>query len=73
MSQVETVAGWIAATAMVVGVAWAPVSCNSSNNAKIEAAIERGVDPIKARCAYSSGNYGTTCAIAAAVGRETKP
>lgn len=72
MSQVETVAGWIAATVMVVGVAWAPVSCNSNNNAKIEAAIERGVDPIKARCAFSSSNEGA-CTVAATLGRGGNP
>lgn len=66
MRDLETIAGFIAMTIMVVGVAWAPVACNNSNNAKIEAAIENGVDPIKARCAYASGPDATACAISAA-------
>lgn len=61
-------ARWITAAVVILGVAWAPVACTMNNNEKINAAIERGVDPIKARCAYASDPGAVTCAVVAAKG-----
>lgn len=51
---------------MVVGIAWAPVSCTQINNEKIESAIKNGVDPVIAQCTYSANPDRIACAMASA-------
>jgi len=51
---------------MVVGVAWAPVSCTKMNNEKIESAIKVGIDPVIAQCTYSATPDRVACAMASA-------
>lgn len=57
---------------VVLGVAWAPVACTMSNNNKIETAIDKGVDPAIARCAYAADTNATFCALAVQR-QESKP
>lgn len=56
--------GWIVFPAMVIGIAWAPVACTMNNNEKIQSAIERGINPIAASCAYSLSADRIVCALA---------
>lgn len=69
----EEIAKWVIAAIATVAVAWAPVSCTKHSNDKIESAIKSGIDPILARCAYSSGG-GTSasaeCSVAASMSRS---
>lgn len=65
------VAGSICASVAAIAIAWAPVACTSSNNAKIAEAVNRGVNPIEAKCAYSSaGSENVACAIMAAKSKQ---
>lgn len=57
---------WVIGAAVVLGVAWAPVACTVSNNTKIAAAVERGVDPLVARCAYAANPDRVQCGVIAA-------
>lgn len=68
MVEWNEVIGWITAGVVALGIAWAPVACTMSSNAKIEAAIQRGADPIKARCAFAGSTDTAACAVAAAKG-----
>lgn len=68
MVEWNVVVGWIAGAVVALGIAWAPVACTVNNNEKIDAAIQRGADPIKARCAYTSNPSMVACAVAAAKG-----
>lgn len=65
--EIRNIAAWIAGCAMVVLVAWAPVSCVKDRNAKIESMVQAGMDPLSARCAIvGEGEREFTCAILAA-------
>lgn len=65
----EDVIKWAIGAVAVVAIAWAPVSCSKNKMEKIQSAIESGIDPIEAKCAYSGSggnNSGDiTCTIAA--------
>lgn len=70
----EALIGWGMAGLFCLGIAWAPVACTMSNNAKIEAAIQSGIEPMKARCAYSVDPDRVQCAvIAAQLSKEKQP
>jgi len=65
--EVTDVAKWAIVALAIVAIAWAPVSCVKDGNAKVQIAIEQGVDPIRARCAYAaSGTSSPACIVAAA-------
>lgn len=64
--EARNMVAWVAACSMLAVVAWAPVSCTQQTNAKIEALIQKGVDPVAARCAIKGQEgYESTCAILA--------
>lgn len=64
---------WVAGFTALVMVVALPVSCSVHSTNKLAEAIEKGADPIKARCAFNgSGSNGTTlvCAMAAMKGES---
>lgn len=61
----EEIIKWAIAAATCVAIAWAPVACSMHENNKIEAAVDKGVNPILARCAYSHGSTSAPACIVA--------
>lgn len=73
----EDVFKWGIAAIVIIAVAWAPVSCSKNKSEKIQSAIESGIDPIQAKCAYggtagSNSGSDVICAIAAMNAGEKK-
>lgn len=64
--EVRNIIAWIVAAMAVVLVAWAPVKCTMDSNERIAQAIESGVNPIDAQCAFGILNDQSKCAIRAA-------
>lgn len=65
--EVRNIAGFISAAIAAVLIAWAPVSCSKYTDTMINEAIQKGIDPADARCAYQGDTQNSnTCALRAA-------
>lgn len=62
---------WCFCALMAALVVTSPVACTVHTNNRISEAIEKGADPLEARCAMEMGNPSAVC-IATAVRGERK-
>ena len=60
---------WSLGLTLLAGVLCTPAACTAHRHAQITKAIEAGVDPMEAKCAYSKD---TSCILIAARKEEQK-